>query len=152
MKKFKIITNTVITNWGQNTWSSKMTLDDGSVVMEDGTTLNPSNYMLYLGQLMINKNSSDIYFTYWEEPALRIYGEIYRVTTAPKLQDSTLEAMASRKMRCSMIVNWVVILVILFMDVVLGLIFLVKDDIKWLWLGYLKRKCQLLIVYDCHKF
>ena len=90
--------NTVITNWGQNTWSSKMTLDDGSVVMEDGTTLNPSNYMLYLGQLMINKNSSDIYFTYWEEPALRIYGEIYRVTTAPKLQDSTLEAMASALM------------------------------------------------------
>ncbi len=87
--------NTVITNWWQNTWSGKITLDDGSVVMEDGTTLNPSNYMLYLGQLMINKNSSDIYFTYGEEPALRIYGEIYRVTTAPKLQDSTLEAMSS---------------------------------------------------------
>lgn len=88
--------NTAIVNWSQGDgWPRKITLDDGSVVMEDGTTLNPSNYMLYLGQLMINKNSSDIYFTYWEEPALRIYGEIYRVTTAPKLQDSTLEAMAS---------------------------------------------------------
>ena len=81
--------------WSKNAWSRKATLDDGSVVMEDGTTLNPQNYMLYLGQLMIKKKSSDIYFTYGEEPALRIYGEIYRVTTAPKLQDSTLEAMAS---------------------------------------------------------
>ena len=86
--------NTAIASWGQNAWSTKVTLDDGSVVMEDGTTLNPSSYMLYLAQLMINKKSSDIYFTYWEEPALRIYGEIYRVTSAPKLQDSTLEAMA----------------------------------------------------------
>ena len=87
---------TSIASWNQgNWWPKKITLDDGSVVMEDGTILNPSNYMLYLGQLMINKNSSDIYFTYWEEPALRIYGEIYRVTTAPKLQDSTLEAMSS---------------------------------------------------------
>ncbi len=85
--------NTVITNWWQNTWSGKITLDDGSVVMEDGTTLNPSNYMLYLGQLMINKNSSDIYFTYGEEPALRIFGEVHRVMNAPKLGDPTLEAI-----------------------------------------------------------
>ena len=54
--------------------------------------------MMYLAQLMIQKKSSDIYFTYSEEPALRIYGEIYRVTSAPKLQDSTLEAMASALM------------------------------------------------------
>ena len=88
--------NSAMANWGQaNSWFSKTTLDDGSVIMADGTTLNPQNYMLYLGQLMIQKKSSDIYFTYGEEPAIRIYGEIYRVTTAPKLQDSTLEAMAS---------------------------------------------------------
>lgn len=88
--------NTGIASWGQNNpWSTKVTLDDGSVIMEDGTTLNPSSYMIYLAQLMINKKSSDIYFTYWEEPAVRIYGEIYRITSAPKLQDSTLEAMAS---------------------------------------------------------
>ncbi len=88
--------NTSIPNWGMdNVWATKITLDDGSVIMADGTTFNPSNYMLYLCQLMIQNKSSDIYFTYWEEPALRIYGEIYRVTSAPKLQDSTLEAMAS---------------------------------------------------------
>ena len=88
--------NASVVNWGQaNAWSGKITLDDGSVIMADGTTLNPSNYMLYLAQLMINKKSSDIYFTYWEEPAIRIYWEIYRVTSAPKLQDSTLEAMSS---------------------------------------------------------
>ena len=46
--------NTAIASWGQNAWSTKVTLDDGSVVMEDGTTLNPSSYMLYLAQLMIN--------------------------------------------------------------------------------------------------
>ena len=87
--------NANISNWGQgSSWSGKRTLDDGSVVMVDGATLTPSNYMMYLAQLMINKNSSDIYFTYWEEPALRIYWEIYRVTSAPKLQDSTLEAMS----------------------------------------------------------
>ncbi len=82
-------------SWTQsNPWAEKTTLDDGSVVMADGTILTPSNYMMYLAQLMIQKKSSDIYFTYGEEPALRIYGEIYRVTSAPKLQDSTLEAMA----------------------------------------------------------
>ena len=87
--------NVSAANWSQSSsWSGKKTLDDGSVVMVDGSTLTPSNYMMYLAQLMINKNSSDIYFTYWEEPALRIYWEIYRVTSAPKLQDSTLEAMS----------------------------------------------------------
>ena len=87
--------NAGISDWSQNAWSKKATLDDGSVVMADGTILSPSNYMMYLAQLMIQKKSSDIYFTYGEEPALRIYGEIYRVTSAPKLQDSTLEAMCS---------------------------------------------------------
>ena len=88
--------NASIAEWGQNSaWPVKITLDDGSVVLADGTTLNPSNYMIYLWQLMISKKSSDIYFTYWEEPSLRIYGEIYRVTSAPKLQDSTLEAMST---------------------------------------------------------
>ena len=87
--------NAGISDWSQNVWPKKATLDDGSVVMADGTILSPSNYMMYLAQLMIQKKSSDIYFTYWEEPALRIYGEIYRVTSAPKLQDSTLESMCS---------------------------------------------------------
>ena len=87
--------NAALASWNQNSWwQTKITLDDGSVILEDGTTLSPSNYMLYLAQLMINKKSSDIYFTYWEEPALRIYWEIFRVTFAPKLQDSTLEAIA----------------------------------------------------------
>ena len=39
--------------------------------------------------------SSDIYFTYGEEPALRIYGEVHRVSSAPKLEDPTLEAVAN---------------------------------------------------------
>ena len=44
---------------------------------------------------MIHSKSSDIYFTYGEEPALRIYGEVHRVTTAPKLEDPTLEAISA---------------------------------------------------------
>jgi Tfp pilus assembly pilus retraction ATPase PilT len=44
---------------------------------------------------MIQNDSSDIYFTYGEEPALRVYGEVHRVTTTPKLEDSTLEAIAN---------------------------------------------------------
>lgn len=75
--------------------SKKWTLEDGSVVMEDWTVLNPGNYLLYLSKLMINNKSSDIYFTYGEEPALRIYGEVHRVTSAPKLEDPTLEAICN---------------------------------------------------------
>jgi Tfp pilus assembly pilus retraction ATPase PilT len=44
---------------------------------------------------MIENKASDIYFTYGEEPALRIYSEVHRVTVAPKLEDPTLEALSS---------------------------------------------------------
>ncbi len=71
----------------------KWTLEDGSVVLEDWTVLDPENYLLYLLQLMIQNKSSDIYFTYGEEPALRIFGEVHRVMNAPKLGDPTLEAI-----------------------------------------------------------
>lgn len=73
----------------------KWTLEDGSVVLEDLTVLDPGAYLLYLSQLMINSKSSDIYFTYGEEPALRIYWEVRRVKVAPKLEDSTLEAISA---------------------------------------------------------
>ena len=73
----------------------KWTLEDGSVALEDWTVLDPRNYLLYLLQLMIQNKASDIYFTYGEEPALRIYSEVHRVTTAPKLEDPTLEAIAN---------------------------------------------------------
>ena len=75
--------------------SGKWTLEDGSVILDGWKTLNPENYLLYLLQLMIENKSSDIYFTYGEEPALRIYGEVHRVTNAPKLEDETLEAIAN---------------------------------------------------------
>ena len=74
---------------------SKWTMEDGSVVLSDGTVVDPENYLLYLLQLMIQNKSSDIYFTYWEEPALRIYGDVHRVATAPKLEDQTLEAISN---------------------------------------------------------
>lgn len=74
---------------------SKWTLEDGSIILSDGKVLDPENYLLYLLQLMIQNNSSDIYFTYGEEPALRIYWEVLRVTTTPKLEDPTLEAISN---------------------------------------------------------
>ncbi len=77
------------------TTPEKWTLEDGSVVLEDWKILNPGNYLLYLSQLMIQNKSSDIYFTYWEEPALRIYWEVHRITNAPKLEDQTLEAISN---------------------------------------------------------
>ncbi len=73
----------------------KSTLQDGSVTLVDWKVLDPKNYLLYLLQLMIQNKSSDIYFTYWEEPALRIYGEVHRVKAAPKLEDPTLEAISN---------------------------------------------------------
>jgi Tfp pilus assembly ATPase PilU len=57
--------------------------------------VDPENYLLYLLQLMIQNKASDIYFTYGEEPALRIYGDVLRITTTPKLEDTTLEAIAN---------------------------------------------------------
>ena len=75
--------------------ASKWTLEDWSVVLADWTVVDPENYLLYLLQLMIENKASDIYFTYGEEPALRIYSEVHRVTVAPKLEDPTLEALSS---------------------------------------------------------
>ncbi len=76
----------------------KWTLEDGSVILSNWQVMNPENYLLYLSQLMIHNKSSDIYFTYWEEPAIRIYGEVHRVMTAPKLEDATLEAISNHLM------------------------------------------------------
>jgi len=73
----------------------KWTMKDGSVVLSDWKMLTPEDYLSYLLQLMIKNDSSDIYFTYWEEPALRIYGDVTRVTSAPKLEDFTLEAISN---------------------------------------------------------
>ena len=73
----------------------KWTLEDGSVVLQDGKVLHPKEYFLFLLQSMIQSKSSDIYFTYGEEPALRMYGDIVRITKVPKLEDSTLEAISN---------------------------------------------------------
>ena len=71
------------------------TFEDGSVVLLDWRTLDPEKYLLYLFQVMIDNKASDIYFTYWEEPALRIYWNVQRMKNTPKLEDSTLEAIAN---------------------------------------------------------
>lgn len=78
-----------------NVSNTKTTLEDGSVTLADWKTLDTKSYLLYILQLMIQNKSSDVYLTYWEEPVLRIYGEVHRVQAAPKLEDSTLEAISN---------------------------------------------------------
>ena len=94
------VDNTVFSDkWDDaNVWGGLQTLEDGSVVLSDWKKLSPKEYLLYFLQLMIQNKSSDIYFTYWEEPALRIYGEIYRVKAMPKMEDATLEAVSRELM------------------------------------------------------
>ena len=46
--------NSAIWNWWSNVKSENVTLDDWSVVLSNGATLNPADYMLYLFQLMDN--------------------------------------------------------------------------------------------------
>lgn len=87
--------NLLSDGWNQYVTSGWVkTLEDGSVVLSDWKTLDPENYLLYLFQAMIDNKASDIYFTYWEEPALRVYGNVIRMKNTPKLEDSTLEAIA----------------------------------------------------------
>ena len=76
-------------------WKWVYTLEDGTVILADWKRLDPENYLSYLFQLMIEHKASDIYFTYGEEPALRVYWNVLRVTTTPKLEDATLEAIAN---------------------------------------------------------
>lgn len=88
--------NLLSDGWNQYVTSGWVkTLEDGSVVLSDWKTLNPENYLLYLFQAMIDNKASDIYFTYGEEPALRVYGNVIRMKNTPKLEDSTLEAIAN---------------------------------------------------------
>ena len=90
-----------VKSWGDNIIGDsrqssvgKWTLEDWSVVLADGKVMDPASFLLYLSELMIHNKSSDIYFTYWEEPAIRVNGEVYRVLNAPKLGDPTLEAIS----------------------------------------------------------
>ena len=71
------------------------TNEDGSIVLADGTVLNSEKYLFHLLQQMIDNKASDIYFTYGEEPVLRVYGEAHRIANVPKFEDSTLESIAN---------------------------------------------------------
>ena len=81
-----------------NVWDGWWTMQDGSIVFSNWKKMVPEEYYLYLLQLMIEYKATDIYFTYWEEPALRIYWEVRRILSVPKLEDSTLDAIADMLM------------------------------------------------------
>ncbi len=82
-------------DYKRSVWVWIWTMEDGTVVLSDGTRLDPEGYLFYLFQMMIDNKASDIYLTYGEEPVLRIYGEVARIKNAPKLEDSTLEAIVN---------------------------------------------------------
>lgn len=82
-------------NWSNNNSGGKWTLEDGSIILSNWKVLSPEDYLLYLLELMIKNKASDIYFTFGEEPAIRIFSEVNRVSTTPKLEDPTLEAIAN---------------------------------------------------------
>lgn len=94
-KNSQSMTDWLLKDDSKKSQMNKWTLEDGSVVLADWSVLDSENYLLYLLQLMIQNKASDIYFTYGEEPALRIYGDVLRITTTPKLEDTTLEAVAN---------------------------------------------------------
>lgn len=73
-------------------------LENWSMQFSNWKTLTSEEYLSYLLNLMIQYWSSDIYFTYNEEPALRICWEIYRLTNLPKLVDLTLENFSKQLM------------------------------------------------------
>jgi Tfp pilus assembly ATPase PilU len=54
----------------------------------------PDKYKDYLLQLMIDNKASDMYLTYGEPPALRIYEQIYRVNQLPPFDDELLTEIA----------------------------------------------------------
>ena len=54
----------------------------------------PDKYRDFLLKLMIDNNASDMYLTYWEPPALRVYGKVYRINQFPPLDDDVLTGIA----------------------------------------------------------
>lgn len=65
------------------------------IVLENGMNINPEQYLHYLLSVMVQYECSDMYLTYNEPPTLRISWEACRLTKLPKLEDSTLEAIAN---------------------------------------------------------
>ena len=56
-------------------------------------------YLNYLLNMMVQYNSSDIYLTYWEPPAIRVFGEVRRMNSLPKLDDNMLDAICGVLMK-----------------------------------------------------
>jgi Tfp pilus assembly ATPase PilU len=54
----------------------------------------PDKYKNFLLQLMIDNKASDMYLTYNEPPALRIYDQVYRVNQLPPFDDELLTEIA----------------------------------------------------------
>lgn len=55
---------------------------------------DPSVYLEFLNDLMLQKNASDMYLTYNEPPALRIMEEVYRQQDLEKMNDEMLNKLA----------------------------------------------------------
>ena len=66
--------------------------------LENPNITDPREYLQYLLKVHIDYAASDSYFTYGEEPALRVNDEIYRLVGLDKFSDEMLNQIASHLM------------------------------------------------------
>ena len=63
--------------------------------IENPNITDPKEYLQYLLKIHIDYAASDSYFTYGEEPALRVNNEIYRLVGLDKFTDEMLNQIAT---------------------------------------------------------
>lgn len=69
-----------------------------SMAIENPHITDPGEYLLYLLKLHIDYAASDSYFTFNEEPSLRVNDEVYRLVGLDKFSDEMLDAIAQQLM------------------------------------------------------
>lgn len=65
------------------------------MVIENPKIKNPNEYLDYLCQVSIEYGASDLYLSFWEEPTLRVFNQLYRLVGLDKMADEMLEWFAS---------------------------------------------------------
>ncbi|MDD2537095.1 MAG: PilT/PilU family type 4a pilus ATPase [Candidatus Absconditabacteria bacterium] len=68
------------------------------MAIENPHITDPGEYLLYLLKLHIDYAASDSYFTFNEEPSLRVNDEVYRLVGLDKFSDEMLDAIAQQLM------------------------------------------------------
>jgi twitching motility protein PilT len=64
------------------------------MAFENPHLTNPAEYLHYLLNIQIEYAASDVYFTFNEEPALRVNDDVYRLVGLEKFSDEMLRGIA----------------------------------------------------------